>query len=143
MPHAALRVALSRYVLNRRGGRGLNAAVHPCAGDRRPTAGVVRFGPLVTEADAEAVGVWQRAGKPDGGTLSGRSRAPPAPWQVAPSTGAVGLRTPHGRGDLGSRPKPSRCSSNWGRRRAAGDVAMSWGRGRRFRRIADRRPVSG
>ncbi|WP_199835948.1 hypothetical protein [Streptomyces sp. TP-A0356] len=41
------------------------------------------LGPLVTEADAEAVGVWLRAGMPDDGTLPDRLRAAPTPWQVA------------------------------------------------------------
>jgi hypothetical protein len=51
--------------------------------DRRPTGGVVRIGPIVTVADAEAVGVWLRGGMPDDGTLPERLRATPAPWQVA------------------------------------------------------------
>ncbi|MET7575248.1 hypothetical protein ABZT04_43360 [Streptomyces sp. NPDC005492] len=51
--------------------------------DRRPAGTVVRLGPLVTEADAEAVGVWLKAGMPDDGTLPDRLRAGPAPRQVA------------------------------------------------------------
>ncbi|MEU9384895.1 hypothetical protein AB0D38_29770, partial [Streptomyces sp. NPDC048279] len=82
MPHVPLRVASSRYVLNCRGGCGLNAAVHPCAVDRRPAAAVVCLGPLVNEADSEAVGAWRRAGMPNGGTLSERPYAPPAPWRA-------------------------------------------------------------
>ncbi|MBC9724909.1 hypothetical protein H8R17_08030 [Streptomyces sp. TRM68367] len=56
--------------------------MQPCATDRRPTGPVVRLGPLVTEADAGAVGAWLRAGMPDDGTLPVRLRAAPAPWQV-------------------------------------------------------------
>jgi hypothetical protein len=63
--------------------RGLHAAMQPCAVDRRPTGGVVRIGPIITVADAEAVGVWLRGGMPDDGTLPERLRAAPAPWQVA------------------------------------------------------------
>ncbi|MFE3166307.1 hypothetical protein [Streptomyces sp. NPDC059224] len=37
----------------------------------------------MTEADAEAVGAWLRAGMPDDGTLPDRLRAAPAPQQVA------------------------------------------------------------
>ena len=70
-------------VLHCRRDRGLHAAVQPCAVDRRPTGGVVRIGPIITDADAEAVGVWLRDGVPDDGTLPERLRATPAPWQVA------------------------------------------------------------
>ncbi|WOX16055.1 hypothetical protein [Streptomyces sp. N50] len=70
-------------VLHCRRDRGLHAAVQPCAVDRRPTGGVVRIGPIVTAADAEAVGAWLRVGMPDDGTLPERLRAAPAPWQVA------------------------------------------------------------
>jgi hypothetical protein len=70
-------------VLHCRRDRGLHAAAQPCAVDRRPTGGVVRIGPIVTVADAEAVGVWLRGGMPDDGTLPERLRATPAPWQVA------------------------------------------------------------
>jgi hypothetical protein len=73
---------LDRF-LHCRPGRGLYAAVQPCAVDRRPTRAVVRLGPLVTEADAEAVGAWLRAGMPDDGTLPDRLRAAPAPGRVA------------------------------------------------------------
>ncbi|MGA5503991.1 hypothetical protein [Streptomyces umbrinus] len=69
--------------LHCRPGRGLYAAVQPCAADRRPTGTVVRLGPLVTEADAETVGAWLRAGMPDDGTLPERLRAAPAPGHVA------------------------------------------------------------
>jgi hypothetical protein len=64
---------------------GLRHAVRECPHgiDRRPTGMVVRLGPLVTEADAEAVGAWPRAGKPDDGTLPDRLRAAPAPQRVA------------------------------------------------------------
>ena len=62
---------------------GLHVAVQPCGVDRRPSGAVVRLGPLVTEADAEAVEVWLRAGMPDDGTLPDRLRAAPAPQQVA------------------------------------------------------------
>lgn len=70
-------------VLHCRSVRGLHAAVQPCGVDRRPTGGVVRLGPLVTEADVEEVGVWLRAGMPDDGTLPDRLRAAPAPRQVS------------------------------------------------------------
>lgn len=70
-------------VLHCRGDRGLYAAVQPCTVDRRPAGAVVRLGPLVTAADAEAVGAWLRAGMPDDGTLPGRLRAVPAPRHVA------------------------------------------------------------
>lgn len=70
-------------VLHCRRRRGVYAAVQPCGADRRPTGAVVRLGPLVTEADAEAVGAWLRAGMPDDGTLHERMRAVPAPRQVA------------------------------------------------------------
>jgi hypothetical protein len=70
-------------VLHCRSGRGLCAAVQPCGVDRRPTGAVLRLGPLVTEADAEVVGSWLRAGMPDDGTLPDRLRADPAPRQVA------------------------------------------------------------
>ncbi|KUL23654.1 hypothetical protein [Streptomyces regalis] len=66
-----------------RGRRGLHAAVQPCTVDRRPTGAVVRLGPLVTEADADAVGAWLRAGMPDDGTLPDRLRAAPASQHVA------------------------------------------------------------
>ncbi|PWI12285.1 hypothetical protein DIZ27_01430 [Streptomyces sp. NWU339] len=70
-------------VLHCRSGRGLHAAVQPCGVDRRPSGVVVRLGPLVTEADAEAVGAWLHAGMPQDGTLPDRLRAAPAPRQVA------------------------------------------------------------
>ncbi|MEV1084746.1 hypothetical protein AB0I98_42155 [Streptomyces sp. NPDC050211] len=70
-------------VLHCRRRRGLYAVVQPCTADRRPSAAVVRLGPLVTEADAEAVGVWLRLGMPDDGTLPDRLRADPAPQHVA------------------------------------------------------------
>lgn len=70
-------------VLHCRSDRGLHAAVQPCTADRRPTGAVVRLGPLVTAADAEAVGAWLRAGMPDDGTLPARLRAAPAPRHVA------------------------------------------------------------
>ncbi|MEU8029599.1 hypothetical protein AB0C13_13350 [Streptomyces sp. NPDC049099] len=70
-------------VLHCRSGRGLHAAVQPCGVDGRPSSVVVRLGPLVTEADAEAVGAWLRAGMPDDGTLPDRLRAAPAPQQGA------------------------------------------------------------
>jgi hypothetical protein len=69
-------------VLHCRRRRTLHAAVQPCGADRRPS-GVVRLGPLVTEADAEAVGAWLRARMPDDGTLPARLRTAPAPQQVA------------------------------------------------------------
>lgn len=70
-------------VLHCRHDRGLHAAVQPCTADRGPAGAVVRLGPLVTTADAEAVGAWLRAGMPDDGTLPGRLRATPAPLHVA------------------------------------------------------------
>lgn len=63
--------------------RGVHAAVQPCTADRRPAGAVVCLGPLVTAADAEAVGAWLRAGMPDDGTLPDRLRAVPAPQRVA------------------------------------------------------------
>ncbi|MFE2441410.1 hypothetical protein ACH4TQ_12110 [Streptomyces sp. NPDC021218] len=63
--------------------RGVHAAVQPCTADRRPSGPVVRIGPLVTEADVEAVGEWLRAGMPEDGTLPDRLRAAPAPRHVA------------------------------------------------------------
>ncbi|MFJ9543879.1 hypothetical protein ACIRPX_42645 [Streptomyces sp. NPDC101225] len=51
--------------------------------DRRPAGAVVRLGPLVGEADAEAIGSWLRAGMPDDGSLPDGLRAAPAPWRVA------------------------------------------------------------
>lgn len=71
------------HLLPCRQGQGLYAAVQPCAVDRRPTGPVVRLGPLATEADAEVVGAWLRAGLPDDGTLPDRLRAAPAPRRVA------------------------------------------------------------
>jgi hypothetical protein len=70
-------------VLHCRSGRGLYAAVQACGVDRRPAGAVVRLGPLATEADAEAVGQWLRAGMPDDGTLPDRLRAAPAPRKAA------------------------------------------------------------
>ncbi|MEU2736089.1 hypothetical protein ABZ656_11810 [Streptomyces sp. NPDC007095] len=70
-------------LLHCRHGQGLYAAVQSCMVDRRPTGAVVRLGPLVTEADAEAVGAWLLAGMPDDGTLPDRLRAAPAPQHVA------------------------------------------------------------
>ncbi|AWN31810.1 hypothetical protein DKG71_01210 [Streptomyces sp. NEAU-S7GS2] len=62
---------------------GLHAAVQPCAKDRTPTGPVIRLGPIKTEADAELVGTWLRAGMPDDGTLPHGLRAEPAPRHVA------------------------------------------------------------
>jgi hypothetical protein len=73
---------LDRF-LHCRPGRGAYAAVQACAADRRPTGAVVRLGPLVTEADAAAVGAWLRDGMPDDGTLPDRFCAAPAPRHVA------------------------------------------------------------
>jgi hypothetical protein len=70
-------------VLHCRRGRGVHAAVQPCTVERGPAGAVVRLGPLVTAADAEAVGAWLRAGMPDDGTLPDRLRAAPAPQRVA------------------------------------------------------------
>ncbi|NUR04076.1 MAG: hypothetical protein HOY79_48500 [Streptomyces sp.] len=70
-------------VLHCRGGGGVHAAVQPCGTDRRPAGIVVRLGPLATEADAEAVGAWLRAGMPDDGTLADCLRADPSPRRVA------------------------------------------------------------
>ncbi|MER7837601.1 hypothetical protein ABTY98_17255 [Streptomyces sp. NPDC096040] len=72
-----------RKLLGCAGRRGLHAAVQPCTADRRPTGAVVRLGPLVTAADAAAVGAWLRAGMPDDGTLPDRLLAAPAPQSVA------------------------------------------------------------
>ncbi|CAM5561235.1 hypothetical protein SALBM311S_01308 [Streptomyces alboniger] len=83
-PHAVMvSTGCLETVLHCRSGRGLYAAVQPCAVDRRPTGAVVRLGPLATDADAEAVGEWLRAGMPDDGTLPERLRAAPAPRRVA------------------------------------------------------------
>jgi hypothetical protein len=70
-------------VLHCRSERGVYPAVQACGSDRRPVGGVLRLGPLATEADAEAVGAWLRAGMPDDGTLSDRLRAGPSPRRVA------------------------------------------------------------
>ncbi|MEU6493409.1 hypothetical protein [Streptomyces sp. NPDC046984] len=70
-------------VLHCRRGSGLYAAVQPCGVDRRPTGAVVRLGPLVSEADAEAIGAWLRADMPDDGMLPDRLRVAPSPCQVA------------------------------------------------------------
>lgn len=70
-------------LLHCRSGRGLYAAVQPCAEDRRPSGASVRLGPLVQEVDAEVVGAWLRAGMPDDGALPDRLRAAPAPRHVA------------------------------------------------------------
>ncbi|MET8079201.1 hypothetical protein [Streptomyces sp. NPDC005303] len=70
-------------VLHCRSRLGLYAVVQPCGVDRRPTGAVVRLGPLATDADAEVVGAWLRAGMPDDGTLPERLRAAPAPRRVA------------------------------------------------------------
>ncbi|MFJ8098089.1 hypothetical protein [Streptomyces griseofuscus] len=67
-----------RTVLDCAGRRGLHAVVQPCTADRSPTGTVMRLGPLVTVADAEAVGAWLRAGMPDDGTLPDRLRSAPA-----------------------------------------------------------------
>ncbi|MGW3026642.1 hypothetical protein [Streptomyces sp. NPDC001221] len=72
-----------RKVLDCAGRRGLRAAVQPCTADRSPTGTAVRLGPLVTVADAAAVGAWLRAGMPDDGTLPDRLRSAPAPRHVA------------------------------------------------------------
>ncbi|WP_368396604.1 hypothetical protein [Streptomyces sclerotialus] len=63
--------------------RGLHAVVQPCAADRSATGPAVLLGPLATEADAEAVGVWLRAGMPDDGTLRIGLRVAPAPPYVS------------------------------------------------------------
>ncbi|MFF0222170.1 hypothetical protein [Streptomyces sp. NPDC004629] len=83
-PHAVMvsTGCLERF-LHCRARRGLHAAVQPCAVDRRPTGAVVRLGPIVTEADAAAVGAWLRAGMPEGDALPDRLRAALAPRQVA------------------------------------------------------------
>ncbi|NJP15658.1 MULTISPECIES: hypothetical protein [Streptomyces] len=73
---------LDRF-LNCRAGRGLYAAVQPCAADRRPLGVVVRLGPIATRADAEAVAAWLQAGMPDDGSLAESLLAAPAPRQVA------------------------------------------------------------
>jgi len=65
------------------GRRGLHVAVQPCTADRSRAGAVVRLGPLVTVADAAAVGAWLRAGMPDDGTLPDRLLAAPAPQRVA------------------------------------------------------------
>lgn len=70
-------------VLHCRSDSGPHAVVQPCTTDRRPAGAVVRLGPLVTGADAEAVGAWLSAGMPDDGTLPDRLRAAPAPQHVA------------------------------------------------------------
>ncbi|OIJ97678.1 hypothetical protein [Streptomyces monashensis] len=70
-------------VLHCRGGRGVHAAAQPCEADRRPSGAVVRLGPLVSEADAEAVAAWLGAGMPEDGTLPDRLRTAPAPRWVA------------------------------------------------------------
>ncbi|MFJ7150577.1 hypothetical protein ACIQVT_20610 [Streptomyces sp. NPDC100445] len=72
-----------RKILGCAGRLGLHAAVQPCTVDRRPTGAVVRLGPLVTAADAVAVGTWLRAGIPDDGTLPDGLLAVPAPQRVA------------------------------------------------------------
>lgn len=83
-PHAVMvSTGCLEKVLHCRSDRGLHAAVQPCTADRKPAGAVVRLGPLVTGADAEAVGAWLRAGMPDDGTLPDRLRAAPAPQQVA------------------------------------------------------------
>jgi hypothetical protein len=73
---------LDRF-LHCRAGRGLYAAVQPCAADRRPTGAVVRLGPIATRADAETVAVWLQAGMPADGSLPEPLRAAPAPRQTA------------------------------------------------------------
>ncbi|MBD0841328.1 MULTISPECIES: hypothetical protein [unclassified Streptomyces] len=73
---------LDRF-LHCRSGRGLYAAVQPCAADRRAVGAVVRLGPIATRADAEAVAAWLRAGMPDDGSLAESLLAAPAPRQVA------------------------------------------------------------
>ncbi|MGW0825123.1 hypothetical protein [Streptomyces sp. NPDC002845] len=84
-PHGVLiSVGCLGRFLHCRPGRGLYAAVQPCAADRRPDGTVVRLGPITDGADAEAVGAWLRAGLPDDGTLlPGHLRAAPAPRHVA------------------------------------------------------------
>ncbi|MGY5125149.1 hypothetical protein [Streptomyces nigrescens] len=62
---------------------GLYAAVQPCAKDRTPSGPVIRLGPIATEADADLVGAWLRAGMPGDGTLPQGLRAAPAPRHVA------------------------------------------------------------
>ncbi|MDX3230077.1 hypothetical protein [Streptomyces sp. ME19-01-6] len=43
----------------------------------------VRLGPIVTDADVEALSRWLRGGMPDDGTLPDRLRAAPAPPHAA------------------------------------------------------------
>jgi hypothetical protein len=73
---------LDRF-LHCRAGRGLYAAVQPCAADRRPIGAVVRLGPIATRADAEAVAAWLQAGMPADGSLAESLLAAPAPRQAA------------------------------------------------------------
>ncbi len=63
---------------------GVHAAVQPCTEGRAPSGPVIRLGPLATEADAELVGAWLRAGMPDDGTLPRRLRAAPVPPVASP-----------------------------------------------------------
>ncbi|MFF4285720.1 hypothetical protein ACFY0R_10385 [Streptomyces sp. NPDC001633] len=58
---------------------GPHAAVQPCAKDRTDSGPVMRLGPIATEADADLVGAWLRAGMPDDSTLPQGLRAAPAP----------------------------------------------------------------
>ncbi|WP_346093453.1 hypothetical protein [Streptomyces olivaceiscleroticus] len=83
-PHAVMvaTTCLGR-VLDCEAARGLHATVQPCAVDRSATGPAVLLGPLATEADAEAVGAWLRAGMPDDGTLRTGLRAAPAPQYVS------------------------------------------------------------
>ncbi|WP_234357123.1 hypothetical protein [Streptomyces sp. NBRC 110028] len=67
----------------RRPHHGLYAAVQQCAVDRKPSGPVVRVGPIVTVADADALGTWLRRGMPDDGAQPDRLRAAPAPSHVA------------------------------------------------------------
>ncbi|MCX5450792.1 hypothetical protein [Streptomyces nigrescens] len=62
---------------------GLHSVVQPCAKDRTASGPVMRLGPIVTEADADLVGAWLRAGMPDDGTLPHGLRAAPAPRHTA------------------------------------------------------------
>ncbi|MGP8304365.1 hypothetical protein ACTPOK_42025 [Streptomyces inhibens] len=65
------------------GGGELYAAVQPCAKDRTPSGPVIRLGPIATEADAELVAAWLRAGMPDDATLPHGLRAAPVPRHLA------------------------------------------------------------
>ncbi|KPI22636.1 hypothetical protein OK074_7174 [Actinobacteria bacterium OK074] len=70
-------------LLRCRPGRGLHAVAQPCDRGRRADAPATPLGPIATDADAEKVAAWLRAGLPDDGTLPARLRAAPAPGRVA------------------------------------------------------------